>query len=558
MKRIGNYIVEETPLGRGGMGQVLKGVAADGNRPVAIKEILPQFVADIEFRSRIEREINFLKKLDNDNVVSVYDYFQLGANLYIVMELIEGMNIEEYVTINGPIPWEEAAKYMITLLNTLQDVHRHGIIHRDIKPGNIMIRNNGGICLLDFGVAKELTPAGNGGTEYGTVIGTNGYMSPEQAEGMSIDQRSDIYALGCVLFYMITGRHAFNTMKSVQETHHEILYKPFPRISDFVKGVPKAVQEVLDSATDKNMLMRFQSCGEFAVRLAQTLPGGTLINTAVNAGRVSVSIGRENCDFIVGASNFKVSRHHADVRLKQFTGGRYFVYTDCSSNGTVINGQTLTKGMSYNIPEDECPTVFLAGDPTCEVNIQDVKLSLCQIAEQRQRLVANSTIEEKEIGKNRNSEVHSSSSQNHQNNKSYQSADLASLSFLQAVKTCFSKYVSFSGRASKSEYWWFYLFNFMASTIMALIFFASNMNPIPLFCLGLYIIASFLPSISVLIRRLHDTDTSGAFLFFQLIPIAGFVFSIILLYKLCQTGQHTENRYGLPPGHEVTFISTPS
>ena len=137
MRQISNYQVEDAPIGSGGMGQVLKGYAPDGT-PVAIKEILPQFVMDMEYRSRIDREINFLKKLNSGNIVKIYDNFQLGNNLYIVMEMVEGHNIEQYVAQHGAIPVERAVQYMIKILQTMQYVHEENIIHRDIKPSNIM------------------------------------------------------------------------------------------------------------------------------------------------------------------------------------------------------------------------------------------------------------------------------------------------------------------------------------------------------------------------------------------------------------------------------------
>jgi len=370
MKQISNYQVEDTPIGSGGMGQVLKGYAPDGT-PVAIKEILPQFVMDMEYRSRIDREIGFLQKLNNDNIVKIYDHFQLGNNLYIVMEMVEGRNIEQFVGQHGAVPVEQAVLYMVKILQTIQYVHEQGIIHRDIKPSNIMIRPNNEICLLDFGIAKDTTST-VGGTLVGTVIGTDGYMSPEQADGMSIDHRSDIYSLGCVFFFMLTGHHAYNKLGSDVETMLNIVNKPFPRISEYVEGVPQSIQNVMDHATDKNMLKRYQSCREFCSELMKVSGIGTRISGNKQQG-ISVSVGRENCDICVGVNNYKVSRHHADIHLRHFTGGTYYVYTDCSSNGTLIDGNMYTKGMSCNIQNGTTPTIYLAADPTSQLNWEEVR-----------------------------------------------------------------------------------------------------------------------------------------------------------------------------------------
>lgn len=373
MRQISNYQVEDAPIGSGGMGQVLKGYAPDGT-PVAIKEILPQFVMDMEYRSRIDREINFLKKLNSGNIVKIYDNFQLGNNLYIVMEMVEGHNIEQYVAQHGAIPVERAVQYMIKILQTMQYVHEENIIHRDIKPSNIMIRPNDDICLLDFGIAKDTTST-VGGTLVGTVIGTDGYMSPEQADGMSIDHRSDIYSLGCVFYFMLTSHHAYNKLDSDVETKLNIVNTPFPRISKYVEGVPQSIQNVMDHATDKNMLKRYQSCREFSSELMKVSGVGTHVSGNKQQD-ISVSVGRENCDICVGVNNYKVSRHHADIHLRNFTGGTFYVYTDCSSNGTMIDGKMYTKGMSCNIPNGTTPTIYLAADPTSQLNWDDVRAAM--------------------------------------------------------------------------------------------------------------------------------------------------------------------------------------
>lgn len=379
MKQISKYHVEDHPLGSGGMGKVLKGYTPDGI-PVAIKEILPEFATDMEYRNRIDSEVRFLRKLQSDNVVKIYDYFPLDNNLYIVMEMVEGQNIEQYVESKGAISVYNATRFMMKILQTLQYIHEQGIIHRDIKPSNIMIRPNGEICLLDFGIAKDMN--NTSGTQFGTILGTDGYMSPEQANGMSIDQRADIYSTACVFFYMLTAHHAYQKFASDVETQLNIVNTPFPRLCKYVKGIPSSIQGVLDHATDKNMLKRYQSCREFCSELMKVTGMGTQINPAGNGGSINVSIGRENCDICVFADNYKVSRHHADVTLKEFTGGAFYIYTDCSSNGTVIDGQVYTKGMSCNISKDKMPEVYLAGDINCLLDWEEVKLLINEKAKE--------------------------------------------------------------------------------------------------------------------------------------------------------------------------------
>lgn len=379
MRQVGNYVLEDVPIGSGGMGHVFRGVSPDGVTPVAVKQILPNFVADLEYRTRIEREIEFLKKLHNDHVVHIYDHFQhTDGNLYIVMEYVEGLNIEQHVEKFGAIPWQQAVDYMVQLLLTMQDVHSNGIIHRDIKPSNVMLRPNGQICLLDFGVAKDTTSNNKrGGTIFGTVIGTDGYMSPEQAEGLSIDHRSDIYGLGCVLYFMLTGAHVFGNLHSELKMQIAITSGKFPPLAEKVKDLPPKLQKVMDNAVNKNMMKRYQSCREFAMDLSSLLPsGGTQISKKKSGSDLTVSIGRENCDLCVGTDNMKVSRHHADVTFKQFTGGQFYVYTDCSSNGTTIDGIKLQRGMTYNIPKGKSPKIYLANDINCPLDFNQVVMEI--------------------------------------------------------------------------------------------------------------------------------------------------------------------------------------
>ncbi len=376
MRQIGHYTVDDVPVGEGGMGRVLRGWAPNGLL-VAIKEILPEYVVDSEFRYRIQQEINFLVKLrGKPGIVNVYDSFELNNHLYIVMEFVEGQSIEQYVTANGKIPLKAAVKYMVRILEAMQYVHGELLVHRDIKPGNIMIRPDNTICILDFGVAKNAGQSpGAGHTVMGTVIGTDGYMSPEQANGMSIDHRSDIYSLGCVFFYMLTGQHAYTSDGNDVKMMMDIVNKPFPRLKDFISSVPTEVNEAMEKATNKNMMLRYQSCREFGMDLTayiKRVDGGTKIDPPMSPDELCVSIGREMCDICAGTDNQKVSRHHADVKYKVRDGKPYYVYTDCSSNGTTIDGNKLMRGMSFNVPEGVKPTIWLAHDPSSPLDWDQV------------------------------------------------------------------------------------------------------------------------------------------------------------------------------------------
>lgn len=556
MRIIGHYQVEEEPIGRGGMGQVLRGFSPTGLK-VAIKEILPQYVSDPQYRDRIEKEINFLRQFDHDNVVRVYDHFELDGKLYIVMELVDGENIEEYIASHGPMPWKEALGYMERLLDTMEYVHSKNVIHRDIKPGNVMLRPSKtdpgkiDVCLLDFGVAKDAsTPSGNsGGTVLGSIIGTDGYMSPEQAAGMTINYRADIYALGCVLYFMLTGRHAYEKLDSDFETQYAILNEPFPRIADKRPGVPEAVQAVLDKATDRNMLNRFQSCGEFRDRVARLVRGGTEIGSRSAARNISVTIGRENCDILVDPNNYRVSRHHATVTRKQFTGGIYYVYTDESSNGTLINNMVYSKGMSYNIQRGIYPEILLAGDPSCQLDIAAVAQRLDAMAEEAQKedFAGDSTLID--AGYQGGNGYDRQNSRNEEDLRydptpkiagSYSNAD----NIVDAVKNVFRRYVDFRGRSGRGEYWWWVLCNIIIITAIQAVYIAMDFEQAVLIAVGVWNLATLLPSIAVSVRRLHDTGRGWLQYILCTIFSIFLVPAIMLLVWLCKPGEPMNNEYG--------------
>lgn len=369
MRRIANYIVDDEPIAKGGMGQIFKGKDECGHT-IAVKEILPEFATDWSIVDRIKKEVEFLVKVDHPSIVKLYAAFKDPSTdcYYIVMEFVEGQNIEQYVSRHGAMPPDQAVDLMVKILDAMQSVHNAQIIHRDLKPSNIMIRDNGTICLLDFGVAKDVKPAnGHSTTIVGSVIGTTGYMSPEQAEGNDIDYRSDIYALGCVFFYMLTGQHAFNTLSSEFETKDAIINNPFPRLAQYKPGLPDELQRILDKATDKNMTRRYASCYEFM----SDMRNGTHVSSPGHGMiPLRVSIGRDLCDIIMVDPERKISRHHVDIELKEQTGGKYYVLSDCSSNGTLVNNNMVHKS-SVNInAEGPFPDVYLAGVPEGKLNWQ--------------------------------------------------------------------------------------------------------------------------------------------------------------------------------------------
>jgi serine/threonine-protein kinase len=340
MKKILIYNVEEIPIGVGGMGSVYSGHDQQGNR-IAIKEMRAEYVLDKNLRDRFRQEVDILSELDHPSIVKMFSSFEEHGNLYLVMEFVEGETIEQYIRKHENITENEAIEILCEILPALSIVHKKGYVHRDIKPSNIMLRTDGKggkVCLLDFGIAKDMNRQNNGLTIGQQMIGTDGYMSPEQAGGDTIDRRSDIYSLGCVLFYMLTRQHAIIKQESEYKTRMAIIEKDFPKAQLYNPNISDNIQRILDIATSKNMLQRFQSCREFELEL---LGSKTEINEnkTVVENRIIVSIGKQNCDIVVPHQN--VSRHHLDIEDISTTGRGYYRFTDRSTNGTVINGVTV-------------------------------------------------------------------------------------------------------------------------------------------------------------------------------------------------------------------------
>ncbi|GHU12585.1 hypothetical protein FACS1894161_1140 [Spirochaetia bacterium] len=346
--KISIYDVQDKPLGQGGMGKVYLGADNKGNL-VAIKEMLAEYVTDSDLRARFHQEVKISSQMEHPSIVKMYASFEENGNLYLVMEYIEGETIEQYVRQRGSIDEGEAIRLICETLSALGYAHQKGFVHRDIKPSNIMIRPNGSICLLDFGIAKDMNS--NGLTIGQATIGTDGYMSPEQAGAYNIDHRTDIYSLGCVLFYMLTGHHAIEKRANDLETKMAIIQNDFPQVIDYNHNISANTQKILHKATHKNMMQRFQSCREFELELSNR-------RTMVIDNNNNISIGRGNCDIII--PHPKVSQHHADIRIEVQSGHTRYVFQDRSTNGTVVDGNKIHNTEIEIYPQTN-PVILLAG-----------------------------------------------------------------------------------------------------------------------------------------------------------------------------------------------------
>ncbi len=216
--RFGAYEIVE-PIGSGGMGEVYRARDTTLGRDVALKVLPASFSNDAQRIARFEQEAKTLASLNQANIAHIYGLERSDGNVGIVMELVDGQTLVERIA-QGPIPVDEALRIAAQIADALEAAHERGIVHRDLKPANIKIKLDGTVKVLDFGIAKALDPrflTGPGPaalttpamTEAGMILGTAAYMSPEQARGKFVDQRTDIWAFGCVLYEMLTGKPAF-------------------------------------------------------------------------------------------------------------------------------------------------------------------------------------------------------------------------------------------------------------------------------------------------------------------------------------------------------------
>jgi len=264
-------------IGAGGMGVVYRGVDLRLDRLVALKVLPAQSLADSERRERFLREAKAASALNHPNIVTIYEVGSEGGVDFIAMELIEGRPLRELIPESG-LPPAQAAAYAAQVAHGLAAAHEKGIVHRDLKPENLIhVTRERRVKILDFGLAKLLqVPAGtpldsaavtvSQPTDAGTVLGTVGYMSPEQVRGQPVDSRSDIFSLGAVLFEMLTGQRAFRGDSKV-ETLHAILKQEPPGLEEAGRGIPPALARITKRCLEKDPRERFQSARDLALSL---------------------------------------------------------------------------------------------------------------------------------------------------------------------------------------------------------------------------------------------------------------------------------------------------
>ena len=281
-----------SPLGAGGMGEVYRATDTRLGRDVALK-VLPESVAGSpELRARFEREARAVASLSHPGILSIHDFGTDGGQTFAAMELLEGETLRSRLA-TGPLAPRRATEYALQLAQALAAAHDKGVVHRDVKPDNVFVTREGRVKVLDFGLARQasslLTSSGDDsvsptlapGTEPGTVLGTVGYMSPEQVKGQEADARSDIFSFGAVLYEMLTGKRAFRG-ETAAETMTAILRADPPEPASVHEGIPLALERIVDHCLEKSPDRRFRTAHDLAFAL-ETASGASSRSAAAVA-----------------------------------------------------------------------------------------------------------------------------------------------------------------------------------------------------------------------------------------------------------------------------------
>jgi eukaryotic-like serine/threonine-protein kinase len=283
--RLGNYDII-SPLGAGGMGEVYRARDSRLDRDVAVKVLSADLATDPSALARFEREAMSVARLSHPNILSIFEFARDGATAFVVTELVEGETRRSQLE-SGALAARRAVAYALQIARGMAAAHGRGVVHRDLKPENVMITRDGQVKILDFGLAKSVDAAGTDETRIktmvttaGLVLGTYGYMAPEQVRGVGVDHRADMFAFGAMLYEMLGGARAFQG-ETTADTMTAVLTKEPPDLDTERLAISNGLDRIVRRCLEKSPELRFQSANDLAFALETLSSGSSSTSTAV-------------------------------------------------------------------------------------------------------------------------------------------------------------------------------------------------------------------------------------------------------------------------------------
>ena len=338
-QKIQNYNVEEL-LGEGGMGTVYRATDTLLQRSVAVKILHPHLVRDTTFFERFRNEAILSAKLNHSNVAVLYNFLRDRNDNFMVMEFVDGVNLEKVLKQNGALPLESVLKIMMQTLDGLHHAHEKGILHRDIKPANLMLTKGGIVKLMDFGIARMV--GSQRLTRADRIVGTLEYMAPELLDGSEPSVQSDLYAIGVLMYELLSGKMPFEASTDSTLITQILTKKPIP-LRTRIGNLPKKVEEILDTLLQKKPERRFESAADLWQILSTLVAPGKVIPQSLQPKKVEVNL---NPTVAYTKANTNPTRLADHQQQQRKTGSRPTVVQAVksrmlSTEGMILGGAVL-------------------------------------------------------------------------------------------------------------------------------------------------------------------------------------------------------------------------
>jgi len=332
-------------IGVGGMGVVYKAKQLSLDRNIALKVLREEYSKDESFTERFRREAHAAAKLNHPNIVQIYTIGEVEGMYYYTMEFIIGDELSDLMRRERPLRIDRTVEVVGEICKALDYAHRNKVVHRDIKPNNIIVNDEGITKILDFGIAKALDTSTM--TATGLIVGTPQYMSPEQAEGKEIDGRSDIYALGIMFYEMITGKLPFKGDTPIQTLYKHVHEHPKPP-RDFNRNIPESVQSVVLRAIEKDPERRYDTGKEMLEELQTVMSPAAESGDRVDQDGATVFVGSRTDSVPVRKIPKKKLALIGSVLVAIILVGASFLYQQFGSSGPQDNGPKVPPGSVEN------------------------------------------------------------------------------------------------------------------------------------------------------------------------------------------------------------------